>query len=695
MSIKRFWGNLSTAVKFILLTITAVIIMLLIELGSNYPALISAEYPSETLYMEDFTCFNDSVAINEDGAHIVLHEQDDIDLIYYGLDTELHSVIVELQGHGPVHVSILVKDESSYYNNQTLYSIFCVADDPALRFCNAYVQSAGEASELTIRLDGTVGADFTVNSVRINAPLPFLWQPVRMALSFFISLLLLCILFLKWSHIYYNKRNPVHRIMIVLPLVFMMVLAYGVSVWIAPETAPYTGMTDEEALRGTNDSYAVLFETLRQGRLSLETLPSEALLALGNPYDPSERTAEGVDYFFDYSLYNGQYYVYFGLAPVLTVYAPYHFLTGRVPASRDVALLLAWLSIVFIGLAVCSMADRYLQTVNVFILSLACVTAVFTSGVIVLLASADFYYLAELSFVCYSAGAIAFGLRGAQQKRRWLSRLLYVVSGICFALVLMSRPNAALLLVAFLAPVFIGELMRKRARLFEAASFLFPALLGVGIVMWYNAARFGSVFDFGALHQLTATDVHFRQVSLADFPVALYHYLFEPVNFTQQFPYISIVRHTVSTTGHYVFQLSCAGMFIYPAIWAIIIGPLLTTNKENNLPSFHQESRWVYWLPLIVSIPIMLISYGIGGVTLRYTYDFRIFYTFTGIMYILSMHTQGKTKHQKVLNFFLILLLVSSIFLGLSMIFENERDYILSSSPQLYFGLQRMFFPFS
>ena len=35
-----------------------------------------------------------------------------------------------------------------------------------------------------------------------------------------------------------------------------------------------------------------------------------------------------------------------------------------------------------------------------------------------------------------------------------------------------------------------------------------------------------------------------------------------------------------------------------------------------------------------------------------------------------------------------------SVFVGAGMLFDNERDYILNNSPQIYYALQRMFFPY-
>src|ERR1700690_1844576 len=62
------------------------------------------------------------------------------------------------------------------------------------------------------------------------------------------------------------------------------------------------------------DQLAIAFE---HRSFSLEAEPSRALLALSNPYDPSERN--GINYPKDFSLYNSKYYLYFGPVPGLIV----------------------------------------------------------------------------------------------------------------------------------------------------------------------------------------------------------------------------------------------------------------------------------------------------------------------------------------------------------------------------------------
>lgn len=99
-------------------------------------------------------------------------------------------------------------------------------------------------------------------------------------------------------------------------------------------------------------------------------------------------------------------------------------------------------------------------------------------------------------------------------------------------------------------------------------------MLGVGAILWYNLARFGSILDFGAKHQLTVTDVHWQSVRLTELPQALYRYLLEPLTWNNRFPYVSVGYHSLPAAGRYVFTLTSIGVLAFPVVWALLLMPL-------------------------------------------------------------------------------------------------------------------------
>lgn len=693
MSIRRWWAARRAWQQLLTLAGAALLLALLAETLCNARAIATRGLSPVSVPLAGFACETDAV-FNRDSSGIHLDSAGNhvVDLVLPDPGVTTETVAVALTGAGTVSVSVLIEDQANAYTPAQVYTIVCLPGDPALRYCYAGARSAGAVRELRLRFKAETDDPYTVALVTLNAQFPLQWQPARMGLSWLAAMGLLCAAFRPLRA--WKPGRWARRAIIALPLIATMGLCALIAGWIEPETPLFSGITDEQAMGSRTDIYAVLFETLRAGRLAVDREPDGSLLGLANPYDQSERVAKKISFPFDYSYYNGQYYIYYGVAPVLSVYAPYRAITGRVPTSRDATLLMAWLAVGLIGWAVCGLARRYAPQAGPFAVSLGCATAVYASGAMLLFSSADFYYLAELSYVCFAAGAVALGLSAAGRPRGWLSRLEYALCGVSFTLTAMSRPSALPMLMAFLAPLFICELLRRRARLAEAAAFLVPAALGVGAILWYNWARFGSVLDFGARHQLTVTDVHWRHASLQELPAALYHYLLEPLSFTNRFPYLAVSYHTLPTVGRYVFTLSNAGVLVFPVTWALLLMPLASPAGATLTPLARRERRWTLLLPLFVSLPLMLVSYGVAGAILRYTCDFRLFYALAGAVCALALMDRPQGRERRALAAICAGLCVASLWVGAALLLDNERDYILKRSPQIYYALQRMFFPY-
>ena len=81
-----------------------------------------------------------------------------------------------------------------------------------------------------------------------------------------------------------------------------------------------------------------------KGQAEIDVKPDPRLLAMDNPYDRKAREALGIPYLFDRALYDGNYYSYFGTAPLL-LYFPYYFVFGKFPSLLFIAAVFALLSL--------------------------------------------------------------------------------------------------------------------------------------------------------------------------------------------------------------------------------------------------------------------------------------------------------------------------------------------------------------
>ena len=292
--------------------------------------------------------------------------------------------------------------------------------------------------------------------------------------------------------------------------------------------------------------YGALAHSLLNGRLDLEADPPAELLALDNPYDAGARDAAQInDIHWDHAFYNGRYYVYFGIVPCLLFQLPFEALTGIQNLAYAPCMVLLGLIFLAACFGVVGQAVRRWfpqASAAAYLLAVAAVAL-----------GSQFYYLLlrpyiyEYAILC-GAALLMLGLwlwlsaASTPVEKRGALVVKLVFGSLCVALVAGCRPQMELF--AFLAvpifwPRYIGQKrLRSRAGAGEAAAFLLPVVLVAAGLMWYNAARFGSPFDFGANYNLTGNDMTQRGFNAVRIGPAVFTSLFELPSWQGVFPFL-------------------------------------------------------------------------------------------------------------------------------------------------------------
>jgi hypothetical protein len=143
-------------------------------------------------------------------------------------------------------------------------------------------------------------------------------------------------------------------------------------------------------------------------------------------------------------------------------------------------------------------------------------------------------------------GGVYFAYRAFQEDKISPSWLAWAsVFWIC---AIASRTIVAFVLAFFMVLVLIGILRqhglawtsRFKALILALALPMIVGAIGLG---WYNAVRFGSVFDFGLEYQLTSHNNHKYESDLFSIQYIvpnIYNYLFNPPEKIHPFPYYRI-----------------------------------------------------------------------------------------------------------------------------------------------------------
>ena len=147
------------------------------------------------------------------------------------------------------------------------------------------------------------------------------------------------------------------------------------------------------------NAYEQQFDAFLKHRLSIDIEPAKELLALSNPYDRASRM--GIRFLWDRALYDGKYYSYFGITPIITVYYPYYFITGKVPSAATVCFILFTAAVTAVALTYLKAVGIFCEKPNKALVFFGFAAVESGSLLFMLLTSADMYYTAVISGVCF------------------------------------------------------------------------------------------------------------------------------------------------------------------------------------------------------------------------------------------------------------------------------------------------------
>lgn len=256
------------------------------------------------------------------------------------------------------------------------------------------------------------------------------------------------------------------------------------------------------------NQYELMAENLLEGRLHFAYGDEYTLEGLENPYDPAERKEAGVYYHWDHAYYKGQYYMYFGIMPVLTTFLPYRALTGESLTTYRATQLYTAIFIVGIFMLFRLLANLFFKKMSH---SVYLALSVAFSVMSVWYASAEpaLYCTAITSALALEIWSLYFFVKAVWKETEENKQILNALIGALLgAMVFGCRPSIALANIAVI-PMLIVYLQKNKftwkllGKLILAATPYF--LIGIGL-MCYNYARFEDPFEFGQAYQLTVSD---------------------------------------------------------------------------------------------------------------------------------------------------------------------------------------------
>ncbi len=410
---------------------------------------------------------------------------------------------------------------------------------------------SGRVSDLRLHFPASEDG-YTVTSVEINRPVPFSFSPVRLLCLFTPAALMIWLLLTaSLDGKVREGGEALGRFSVAFTAALLVIAVFMITIC---QIGRSGGVLDDFRSNTGNQITKELVDAFEAGQVSLLAKPSDELLAMENPYDWYARSSEGVSALWDHCLYDGKYYSYYGIAPVLLLFLPYHALTGFYFPTVEACLMFGGAGIVFLTLLYLTFVKKFFPGITVRMAAAGLIVTQMASGIWYCFANPLFYEIAQSSgFLCTTAGfyfllsADLIG-EGKPKKGRTCAAVIFLaLSALC-------RPTLAVYCVASLIFLFFGLKKvwgdKKETAGYLAAALLPYALIG-GVQMWYNWARFGSPLDFGIQYSLTINDFtrseyHFRFVL-----IGLWNYLFTAPTLNLTFPFIQSNFETLDVNGYY------------------------------------------------------------------------------------------------------------------------------------------------
>ena len=436
----------------------------------------------------------------------------------------------------------------------------------------------------------------------------------------------------------------------------------------------------------TNQMNKELVDAFEAGQVSLLETPSQDMLNLENPYDLSERSAAGVSYPWDHLFFDGKYYSYYGIGTVLTLFLPYHMITGKYFPSLWATFIYSIIGIIFLSLAYCAFMKRLFPKIP---------NRTAVSGLVIVQASSfvwycitigNFYELAQVSGFAFLIAGMYFLLRSGVVGEGKISR-----SNICVATILLSIAvlcRAALALYCIVSLLFIYAGVKKivktsvnptfKANKKPVITFLLAALIPFALIgsvqMIYNYLRFGSILDFGISYTLTIYDYQHIQFHLPLVFIAIINYLFTVPKVSSVFPFVTSNYDSLSVNGYYFLAgFSSAGIIFraVPVLGYIFGGKAY---KRSNNPNRRLAAVIIVSGCILVPLIQMAMIWEYGY-TPRYAVDFAWQMIFGAFAVLFSLYGKINSTNKRIIDKIFLISAIVSVIINFALTYEFVLDY--------------------
>lgn len=545
---------------------------------------------------------------------------------------------------------------------------------------------------------------------KLNAPILFLFSPLRfigvVALVYFFAYIREIFAPAKEEDIIRREKQKFSfskkLVSASLLLGACALVVFGVIAYLNQDFFFYTKEYVSKNVQSTSlvDIYADYFLALSNGSYKLNILPSSSLLEAEkaglNIYDRELRSELWINAAWDHAYYQGSYYCYYSILPVLLVYFPVYWLSGGSLIAKPIfAQLLGQMILVPVFfLLLYELAKLAGKKPTLKQLLFVFVVTFITSMMIPLVTYKDatfhegIYHLPIVYALLNLDLFFLFALK-AYSKPKGRSFNL-ALSGLFYVFMVCCRPNLVFTLIILL-PLFLKLLIVGDEgfgkRLLSFIPMLMILLAGAGAMCYFNYLRFGSILEFGQSYQINNDQTHMTYSLDKLFP-SLIHWLFQGPVFYDQFPYLSCSVMNLSF-DNIVYNQGYYGVLLVPLFWLSFANVFL-----------YKKDNWVRAMLGLLPIFILIegfTTYSKAGICARYlleTYHIASLGVAFSIFMILE-HYEKKEKPNVNAPLLISLASLISVFICFNLSFDSFDGQNISDLGGIYLKIKEAFLTFN
>ncbi len=548
---------------------------------------------------------------------------------------------------------------------------------------NTYIQLDTHTNAKEVKIFFQSEKQLEIDSVIINhSNLNF--SIVRILIVFAIVNLIYYIKTKKIYKIEYNKNSKQQFLVIFGILLFTIIfitIYYMKEIDVSQYNMLQEDILDQEQIMQT--------EALLNGSISLLVKPPQELIDLQDPYNHGLREENNIEYMYDTAYYNGNYYSYFGIAPIITLIMPIKIIFDMYLPLKIYTLLFILIAIFLIFLVYKKIVEKYIKKISLFNFILGFITIVFGSSLLLLLRG-EKYDIVCASGITFFLLAI-FLLLDLNEESRYRKLKLFF-AGLSTGLIVLSKPSYILyyLILSYLIIMYLKNIkLDRKTKIYDMLIYFIPLSLLAIFQMTYNYLRFDSIFEFGAKYQLTSYNMIYAMTpTLGKIIEGIGKYIFTlPIINIFDFPFVVPNFNSTNTAlNELCYQNKIVGLAAIPIVWVILlIGEL----KNNIKTKEDKELKNLINISLITVLLFIILNTVSAGICDAYSVEFKIIAVL--VCTIIWLKILENKENKNILNKIFLIVCIATLLLFIPLSLTTESNLLLDMKNETTVYLKNFF----